>query len=54
VPPSRKRFTAYVAAAQNLGPSGAAVLAGNSGAATIDVGGNVVYHGPHLGLEITW
>jgi hypothetical protein len=41
-------------AAQNLGPSGAAVVAGNSGAATIDVGGNVVYHGPHLGLEITW
>jgi len=38
-------------ATRNFGPSSG--ILPNSIAA-IDTGGNVVYHGPHLGVEIVW
>jgi hypothetical protein len=41
-------------ASQNFGPGGTAVSVNNPAVSALDAGGNVVYHGPHLGLEITW
>jgi hypothetical protein len=41
-------------AARNLGPAGTAMEVGPVNSFGIDTIGNVVYHGPHIGLEIGW